>query len=592
MSTTIPRSGFYGLINPVGRIARHDFNTTRLPTPQVSTDRHWLGAWSEGPLEAAVAGEGSRWLAFHGTLYNRPELTRQLGLSPRTPTKRLLLHAWRHWPADWTSRLDANFVLAYWTGDGCDFSLRRDASGALGMFYGTTRWHGIAFSSHLDTLMRLPGMERRLSLQGLHEYLRLLDIAAPNTIYEGARAVPAGEGVMLDARNPGVETPLPAADFPAIGTPFEDALQMSEQQLAASIARRLDGVTRPAAFLSGGIDSSLICALASSKRPDIAAVTVGFDLGGYDETPVAKQIAEHLGIRHRVLRFDRNELLDEVANAGIHNEQPMADPAQPVTLLAFNRIQSDYDAVLDGTGADELMGSMPPRHARVAVEYAARIPRCIRRSFAAALKRIPMVAGYAPIFDFDHPAETLMRWHGFETHEIERLCGTSVNLAQTRFYQTFSRFAPSDHYARYSALIDAMPCDRLSQAALATGLDVRFPFYDSAVVASLRGLPMAYRWQPDTPKVLLRTLLARHVPKNLWDIPKHGFDFPLIEFLRADDFQLVRRYLHDADWHRWQPIAPAQVADYAKRFITGEQRLMFRIWALVVLAAWLEGHDG
>lgn len=588
----IPRSGFYGLIDPLARVAHDDFAAARLPAPLINTKGRWLGAWSGGPLEAAVAGEGSRWLAFHGALYNRPNLERQLGLPHQTPTMQMLLHAWRHWPADWISRLDGIYSLAYWTGDGRDLILHRDLSGTLGIFYGRPNSGGIAFSSHLGTLTRLPGMSCRLSPQSLHEYLRLLDIAAPNTIYHGVRAVPAGERLLLDARDPCVETSLPAADLPAVDLAFEDASKVAEQQLAASIARRLDDIGRPAAFLSGGIDSSLICALASRLRPDIEAVTVGFDLAGYDETPIAKRIAEHLGIRHRVLRFDRNQLLDALADAGMHNEQPMADPTQPVTLLAFDRIQRDYDAVLDGTGADELVGAMPPRHVRIAVEYAARIPRCVRRSLAAGLKRIPMVGGYAPIFDFEHPAETLMRWHGFERNEIERLCGTRVDLQQTRFYQTFSRFAPGNHYARYSALINAMPCDRLSQAALATGLDVRFPFYGSDVVASLRGLPLAYRWQVGTPKFVLRTMLARHVPQHLWDLPKHGFNFPLMEFLRADDFQLLRRYLYDADWHRWRLIAPEQVAEYAQRFISGEQRLMFRIWALVVLAAWLEGHDG
>jgi asparagine synthase (glutamine-hydrolysing) len=590
MSTMIPRSGFYALIDPLNRVARDDFNVERLPAPQISTEERRMGAWSEGPLEAAVAGEGNRWLAFHGTLYNRPDLIRQLGLSPQTPTMQLLLQAWRHWPADWISRLDGIYALAYWTGDGRDLTLRRDASGALGMFYGTTGSRGIALSSHLGTLMRLPGMERRLSPQGLHEYLRLLDIAAPNTIYRGVRAVPAGAGVVLDARHPGVETSLPVSDFPAIDIPFEDAVQLSERQLAASIARRLDGLTRPAAFLSGGIDSSLICALASRQRREIEAVTVGFDPAVYDEAPAARQIAEHLGIRHRVLRFDRQELLGALAKAGMHSEQPMADPTEPVTLIAFEQVQRDYDAVLEGTGADEHLGAMPPRHTRVAVEYAARIPVPVRRGIAAALKPLPLVNSYAPFFDYEHPAETLMRWRGFERSEIERLCGGPVDLEQTRLYQTFSRFAPGDHYARYSALIDAMPSDRLSQAVLATGLDVRFPFYGPGVAASLRGLPLAYRWQTGTPKVLLRAMLARHVPQRLWDIPKHGFNFPFMEFLGSDDFQLVRRYLRESDWRRWQLLAPAQIADYAQRFISGERQLGFRIWALVVLAAWLEGH--
>jgi asparagine synthase (glutamine-hydrolysing) len=268
----------------------------------------------------------------------------------------------------------------------------------------------------------------------------------------------------------------------------------------------------------------------------------------------------------------------------------MADPAEPATLLAFEQVRERHDAVLDGTGADELAGAMPPRHVRVAVEYAARLPAALRRRLAALLPRLPGLTGYAPLFDFEHPAETMMRWHGFRRAEIEALCGEPVSLAHTRFYQVFSRFARGDHYARYSALQEALPCDRLSQAALITGLDVRFPFWAPDVETGLRGQPLAHRWRPDDPKRILRAMLARHVPRALWDLPKHSFDFPLQAFLCAEDFRVVRRYLLQDRWRRWQALAPDRVAEYGRRFIAGEHALCFRVWALVVLAAWLEGH--
>jgi asparagine synthase (glutamine-hydrolysing) len=170
------------------------------------------------------------------------------------------------------------------------------------------------------------------------------------------------------------------------------------------------------------------------------------------------------------------------------------------------------------------------------------------------------------------------------------LCGEPVSLAHTQFFRTFARFPRSAHFERASALLDAMPGDRLHQAAAISGLRVRYPFWDRSVDSFIRGLPSDYRYRPAEPKRILRSALARHVPQNLWDVPKHGFDFPLMAFLCSEDFMLVRRYLLQDCRERWQVLAPEQVAEYGRRFMAGETPLMFRVWALIVLAAWLEGH--
>jgi asparagine synthase (glutamine-hydrolysing) len=571
----------------------------------------------------------SRWLAYHGMLHNRAELAARLGLPGEVPLDALLLAAWANWPDDWTRRLDGVWVVAHGQLNSGTISLRRDPSGALGLFYRQCEDGGLAFACRLDALTRPPARPPRPAPPGLHEYLRLLDVAAPNTIYERIQAVPPGEGIELSVDGAGrmvtlsvhghsaalgdvgcaghERFPLPprwrgasraagatcTVTSPAlVGRPLSEAAATDElgRCLTQAIGRRLEGVERPAAFLSGGVDSALICALAARQRPDLTAITVGFEGVDYDESPVASAIARHLGIRHEVLRFGRDALVQALALAGGRAEQPMADPALPVTLLAFDWAKGRFDAVLDGTGADELVGAMPPRHLRVAVEWGARLPTGLRRRIARGLGGIPRLASYRPVFDFEHPAEPLMRWHGFRREEIEALTGQAVSLEQTRFCQVFRRFPPSAHYERYSALLETLPCERLTQAMLITGLDVRFPYWNPEVEALLRGLPRDLRWRPESPKHILRALLARHVPQGLWDAPKHGFDFPLHEFLTAEDFRLVRRYLLEADWKRWELLSAEGVAGYARRFMAGEPGLTFRVWALVVLAAWLEGH--
>ena len=139
--------------------------------------------------------------------------------------------------------------------------------------------------------------------------------------------------------------------------------------------------------------------------------------------------------------------------------------------------------------------------------------------------------------------------------------------------------------------MNAMPCDRLGQAALTSGFQAAYPFFDRDLVAFIRQLRTDWRHLPGQPKRILRALLARYVPQPLWDLPKHGFNFPLQAFLAGDDYALVRRYLVRGEWLDRGLLRADVVRRYAQHFIAGDERQMFRVWALVVLGAWLEKHD-
>jgi asparagine synthase (glutamine-hydrolysing) len=356
------------------------------------------------------------------------------------------------------------------------------------------------------------------------------------------------------------------------------------------VQTRLEGTLRPAAFLSGGVDSSLLCAIAGRQRPNLTAITVGFDGAAYDEAPIAQRIATRLGILHEVVRFSHDDYLSAFEALSQHQEQPMADPATPATLLAYGHCHRQFDVVLDGMGADESVGAMPPRHVRLAVGYASLIPTGARAALTRLLHTVRSLSGYTPILDFEHPADTMIRWRGFSRPEIEALCGEPVSFADTAFYRAFAGFPRHAHYQRYTALLNAMPCERLNQATLLTGARVRYPFWDRETDRFIRQLPTGFRYLPEEHKRILRAVLARYLPRNIWDIPKHSFDFPLSEFLSADDFRLVRRHLDPDFWRQTGLLSGERIWPYAQRFMAGDQSLKFRIWALVVLGAWLEKH--
>lgn len=535
------------------------------------------------------AQDGGLRLRLHGDVYNAPELCDQLGLNPETAPADALLAGWQRWSEGLFHRIDGVFALAIEDRD--RLRLYRDPSGLRNLYLHTGQRGRAMFGTHLAELMRLPGSTRRVARHSLHEYLRFGDVAAPHTIYEDVQAVQAGHLVCWSPR--GLDVRPIAGPEPDEAAPhdFAVALDRLEAHLTRSVRRRLEHSERPASFLSGGIDSALLGAIASRQRKDLTAVTVGFDNGPDDESPVARRIAAHLEIRHEVLRFSRADCLRAFERVGSAVEQPMADPALLPTLLAFEHCRERFDVVIDGTGADEALGLMPPRHVRWAVEYASTLPRPLRAGITKLISPLPSLAAYSPIVDFEHPADTMIRWRGFTRPEIERLCAETVSFGHTEFYRTFHRYPRSAHFERFSALMNVMPCDRLNQAMLLSGLAVRFPFWDSRTDRFVRSLPVDHRYSPTEPKRILRALLATLVPSAIWEVPKHGFNFPVQEFLAADDHAMVKRLRDPAPWRGSGQLSHEQVQRYAAQFMAGDTRLTFRIWALVLLGAWLEKND-
>ena len=220
----------------------------------------------------------------------------------------------------------------------------------------------------------------------------------------------------------------------------------------------------------------MLCALAATHaRSRVTALTVGFEGEDLDESGIARSVAEHLGVPHRILRFsmpDYRRAFDALATG---TEYPFCDPAALPTLLAYRAARELGEVALDGTGAETLLGTMPARHQRLAIAYGTLIPRAIRGRLADLMGQVARLKPYIPLVGFDDPEELLMRWPGWTRRELETLCQEPVSLHHTRFYRVYASFPRSAHWQRYSALLGSMPDDRIHQASRLTGLQVRFP---------------------------------------------------------------------------------------------------------------------
>ncbi len=497
--------------------------------------------------------------------------------------------------------LAGQFSICLWDRGRRELLLFRDDSGARSLYYACLTSRAVVFSDRLDLLVTSPLIEKRLARRSLHEFLRFLDVSAPNTIYEGVYATEPGILLRVQRGNLRQEQLGQPEDAPRPES-LEAAASELEHRLAAAVATLTAIGDTTVVFLSGGVDSSLICALAAAAAADwkdtrVEALTVGFDEQGFDESGAARRIARHLGVAHRILSFPMHIYREafEALTTGIC--YPSADPAGVPTLLAFKAAREFADSALDGTGADTLFGVMPARHQRIAVQFGTLLPRQLRRRFACGLKNIPQLSGYAPLVDFDDPEEILIRWRGWQRTDLEALCGEPVSLTHTRFYRLFRQFPRSAHLQRYSALLGNLPDDRIHQASALTGLDVRFPYFDPRVTEWVKGLDLHLRYNHTESKRVLKAVLARHVPRKLWEQPKHGFDFPFVQLMTFEDCALVRRYLDPDVTERWNLFDARQIDAVKQAFLRERsysafdpRSSAFKTWALMVLFAWLENH--
>jgi asparagine synthase (glutamine-hydrolysing) len=492
--------------------------------------------------------------------------------------------------------LNGIFCAVVWDEKRQTLVLFRDASCAHPLYW--MRAEGwAAAATRLDLLVDLPGVEKGVGAPGLVEYLRFLDVSPPNTLYSGIRSlepgVPAsfsGKDLEYDHAAPS-RKPRDVATQNCIDASFQASVDALDEALRQSVAERLLTTEQTGISLSGGVDSSLMCAIgASQARERVTAFTLGFDEEGFDESPTARALAGHFGIEHRNYVYSLEDYAARFKDFVSRIDLPFADPAGLPTRMFFEDCRKHTDVLLDGTGADTLVGVMPARHTRIATQYVARIPNAVRRFVGRLLDRVPIATDYAAIWDFDTPEDLLIRWKGWKRQEIESLCGRKVSLEHTRFFRLYRTFPKDAHFERYSALLGNLPDDRVHQAAELTGLKVRFPYFDQRVEAAIADLPLGFRFTDEEPKRLLRAVLARYAPRALWDLPKHGLDFPFLALLRHNDYQLVRRYLSPELLGRFDTVTPDMVTRYVEDFIGGKQELAFRVWALVVLFGWLEHH--
>jgi asparagine synthase (glutamine-hydrolysing) len=603
-------------------------------------DGHWfdpeagvaLGHRRLSILDLSVAGSqpmvspsGRYVLTYNGEIYNWRELRRQeeqFGARWRghSDTEVFLALCDRVGIREAVRRSSGMFAMGIWDTNERRLTLVRDRVGEKPLYYG---WVGgaLVFGSELGALRCHPAFGGALSSVALTLFLRHGYIPGPLSIYSGIHKLPPGTTLEFNAGDQGVPEPVPywSIGHVATTTPDDygsgtDVVEQLDVLLGDVVARQMISDVPIGAFLSGGIDSSLIVALMQARASRrVKTFTIGFAEQAYDEAPFARQVAAHLGTDHTEWYVTDAEAASEAPRIAALYDEPFADASQVPTALLTALTRRHVSVALSGDGGDEVFSGYDRyRLGPTVVQWQRRVGRGMARFVAKGLTGLPPRAWDAV---FRHgPAYGRFRLTGDRIHKLGSLLGArgpggvyrtltttwpdAQNLVvggDTGAADSLSPRIPDD--AHGDAFVAAMmvtdtrtylPDDifvKVDRAAMAVSLETRAPLVTPEVIKFAWRLPRQALYAQGRGKLPLRQVLARYVPPALTERPKQGFALPIEHWLRGR----LRDWACDtlrADRLTALGLHAAPIQKVLNAHLRGERNWQYRLWAVLMLSEW------
>lgn len=548
---------------------------------------------------------GQIWTVFNGEIYNFEEIAADLRkkghrFHSRTDTE-VILYAYREWGIECVSRFNGMFAIALWDRSAGKLYLIRDRLGVKPIYY-YRKDGAFVFASELKPILAFPYFEKELDSDALLQYLVFQYVPYPKAIFRNTWKLAPGhvltvsqDGSVEDRTYWDLGSAMARTDTLRYKSE-QELLDELEELLTSSVRYRLISDVPLGAFLSGGIDSSLIVAIMQKlNREPVRTFSIGFEDSDFDEAPYAKAVARHLGTQHQELYVGPrqvSELLPRVTN---YYDEPFADTVTIPTMLLSELARSEVTVSLSGDGGDELFGGYTRYQTMARAESYLRIPAALRAG-GSILSRMPshFIRNHSfwlrPWTNLeDLYLELMSTWN---REALRELTGVSdVDLSESVFHRTFAgagKRAASEQAWLVDIKTYLVDCilTKLDRASMAVSLEAREPLLDYQLVEFALALPASWKFRNGTQKYILKRLLRKFLPGKLFDRPKQGFNMPLARWLRQELRELAETYL-DASYVAQQGLFDVEVVKrIVQEHLTGVQDHYPRLYSLIVFQLW------
>ena len=556
-----------------------------------------------------LAADGEVCVVQNGEILNHLQLRASLereGVRFRTRCDtEVLLHMYLRDGLEFVSQLRGMFAIALWDRRSRRLVLARDRFGIKPLYYELTP-ERISCASELKALLRQPTFSREVDPDALHSFLAFNSIPAPLTIYRDARKLPPGHVLICDPDGASIRRfarPAPA--------PADRLRDESPEQLAAELRQRLEDSVRAhlladvpvGVLLSGGIDSSVLAALAAGVSPyRVSTFSIGFRERSFNELDLARRVAARYGTDHHELVVSPHvaDLLPKLVSAF---DEPFADSSSVPTYLVSELAAQHVKVVLSGEGGDELFGGY---ETYAADQLALRVGSAAAR-LAPLAERLPSSSGRVPLdyrvkrFVRAASLPPLERHHGwkeiFSPSQRDALLqpdwreapGDPLDVWRSRFEETsdaplLARLQDVD-LGIYLADDLLVKTDRMS---MAHSLEARVPYLDPVVAELALGLPTSLKVRGLSKKRLLRQMAASLIPREIVRARKRGFSIPAAAWLRGELEPLARELLAPERTRSQGFFEPAFVTRLLDDHVARREDHSRQLWGLMSFSLWAD----
>jgi asparagine synthase (glutamine-hydrolysing) len=558
----------------------------------------------EGGKQPLSNEDGSVWITYNGEVYNYNPLKIELEkLGHRFATRcdtETIVHHYEQFGPDRLSDLDGMFAFAIWDNNRGELLLARDRVGIKPLYFASLPDGGIAFASELLALAAHPDVDRTIDTEGLASYFFCDYAHPPQTLIKGARKLQPRHYLKWTPQGLSKPQPFPQRAIESVNQ--NDLIEQLIGKLDAAVESQLMSDVPLGVFLSGGIDSSLMTALAQKHvMQPLTTFSIGFDDPQFDESGYAEHVASHIGTRHVKQNFSEKSLIDLLDESLDCLDEPIGDPSILPTYAVSKLAAAHVKVVLGGDGGDELWAGYPTYKAHRAAQYFAHVPEMIRQNLIAPLvAKLPVQSGYQR-FDWkakrfflrwdDDPALRHLRWmSNVDLPDLRRALPTA-GVLPSGLSKTLESFAGNGDLNSILALdfltyLPGSVLTKVDRASMAHGLEVRPPMLADALVDFAFSLPASVKLHGSTSKMLLKQAAARLLPERIINRRKKGFAIPLARWLKGPLHDRLRDVIYDSPIWQIGLLDRPTFASWLQEHENDQVDRSKPLWATLVLDHW------
>jgi len=553
-------------------------------------------------------------VVLNGEIYNYCELRDDLEARGHTfrsaSDTEVLPHLYEEYGRDMVQHLNGMFAFALWDDERRRLFIARDRFGEKPLYWGVFD-RTLLFASEPKVLLAHPAVRPDLNLDALRQYLSFDYVPAPLSIYDGINKLPAAHHLTLEDGRIEVKRywQLSYKLRAPVPTVTEAASQLRDL-LEDSVRMRLVSDVPLGVLLSGGIDSSMVTALAvRASSETVKTFSIAFAEGSFDESQYARRVAQFLGTDHHEERFSATLAANLVGEIGAWMDEPMSDPSLVPTYLLARFTRKHVTVALGGDGGDEIFAGYPMYFGHRMARAYEMIPRRLRTGFVEPLVNALPVKTKNLSFDYrarrfiaaSHYDEVARHhvWFGsFTPDDQDALLTNDVKQASDAdIYRDARRMFAECDSTDLTECMQSLDTQlylaediltKVDRASMAVSLEVRAPYLDPRVAEFAASLPSRYKLHGYTSKYILKKAAKDMVPSFVWRRGKKGFGVPFAKWLKAELRPLARDLLSPERLRRgglFNPEYVAKLQDEHEHGVANHRKLL---WTLLSFELWRE----